>query len=273
MLPEPAAPPHGRRSSGRHSGPHTTAPSARRHATSGAHRHAGPTPTRAAHRVAAATRREHGSAEKAHRRPRHPFGHLLAGSSALALVAGLSLSPLSPLPADAAPAAQYTPVGQSLVVDANVAAPPVSRDALTATDGVQTLVAGSTNEDWAKLVLMFGGWQPTGANVTYMLEWMRQENGPNDWWNRNNPLNNGYGSGGGAGLGSYPDLVTAAQYCAENLQRGYPAVVAGLEAGTSAAATAQAIWASPWASSHYGYGSMWSTSPVEIVAAPASAWG
>jgi hypothetical protein len=137
---------------------------------------------------------------------------------------------------------------------------------------VQTLASNGTNEDWAKLVLMFGGWPQTDANVTVMLRWMRQENGPPDWWNRNNPLNNGYGSGGGAGLGSYPDLVTAAQYAAANLQRGYPDIVAGLAAGTSADVTAQAIWASPWASSHYGNGSHWSTTPVEIVQAPASAW-
>jgi hypothetical protein len=120
---------------------------------------------------------------------------------------------------------------------------------------------------------MFGGWPQTDANVTLMLRWMRQENGPPDWWNRNNPLNNGYGSGGGAGLGSYPDLVTAAQYCAKNLQRGYPGIVAGLQAGTSADTTAAAIWASPWATSHYGNGTHWSTRPVEIVQAPASAWG
>jgi len=54
---------------------------------------------------------------------------------------------------------------------------------------------------------------------------------------------------------------------------GYPDIVAGLQAGTSADTTAAAIWASPWASSHYGNGTHWSTRPVEIVQAPASAWG
>ena len=158
-------------------------------------------------------------------------------------------------------------------MDATIAAPVVNRDNLGATDGLQTLARVGTNEAWAKLVLMFGGWPQTDANVTVMLRWMRQENGPPDWWNRNNPLNNGYGSGGGAGLGSYPDLVSAAEYCAKNLQRGYPEIVAGLQAGTSADATAAAIWASPWATSHYGNGTHWSTRPVDIVQAPASAWG
>jgi len=138
---------------------------------------------------------------------------------------------------------------------------------------VQTLANNGTNADWAKLVLMNGGWPQTEQNVTVLLRWMRQENGPPDWWNRNNPLNNGYGSGGGAGLGSYSTLQDAAQYAAMNLQRGYPGIVAGLEAGTSADATAQAIWASPWATSHYANGAHWSTAPVPIVKAPASAWG
>lgn len=176
-------------------------------------------------------------------------------------------------PATAVADGGAAPPQQQLLVDATIAAPVVDRESIGATDGIDTLAHIGTNESWAKLVLMFGGWPQTDANVTLMLRWMRQENGPPDWWNRNNPLNNGYGSGGGAGLGSYPDLVTAAQYCAKNLQRGYPDIVAGLQAGTSADTTAAAIWASPWASSHYGNGTHWSTRPVEIVQAPASAWG
>jgi hypothetical protein len=201
----------------------------------------------------------------------------------IGLVCGFSIVPtddalaatLVMAPATVVAPGQEGPVApvQRLAVDATIAAPPINRDNLNATDGLQTLAHQGTNESWARLVLMFGGWQQTDANVAFMLRWMRQENGPPDWWNRNNPLNNGYGSGGGAGLGSYPDLVTAADYCAKNLQRGYPAVVAGLVAGNDPNATAAAIWASPWASSHYAYGAHWSTSPVQIVQAPASAWG
>ncbi|HWU60201.1 MAG TPA: hypothetical protein VN045_15875, partial [Microbacteriaceae bacterium] len=204
---------------------------------------------------------------------------IAVGVTALALIAGISIAPAQ-APAAAASTAAASALGASeqrghvhaFTVDSDIVAPAITRDAFSATDGVQTLASNGTNEDWAKLVLMFGGWPQTDANVTVMLRWMRQENGPPDWWNRNNPLNNGYGSGGGAGLGSYPDLVTAAQYAAANLHRGYPDIVAGLAAGTSADVTAQAIWASPWASSHYGNGSHWSTAPVEIVQAPASAW-
>jgi hypothetical protein len=193
------------------------------------------------------------------------------GVTALALIAGLLISPVGPV--QAAPfAGRAGGPAQVFYVDAHVAAPPVRRDEISATDGVQTLTTNATNADWAKLVMMFGGWPQSDNNVTVMLRWMRQENGPPDWWNRNNPLNNGYGSGGGAGLGSYPDLVTAAKYAAQNLQRGYPDIVAAFATSASPDVTAAAIWASPWSSSHYANGSHWSTRPVEVVQAPASAW-
>lgn len=163
---------------------------------------------------------------------------------------------------------------QTLDVAADIEAPAVSQESYTASTGPETLIASGTNEDWAKLVLIYGGWPLTSENVTVMLQWMREENGPDNWWNRNNPLNNGHGSGGGSGLGSYDSLDTAAWYAADNLKKRsfYTAIVAALEDGTSAQAVAQAIWASPWASSHYGNGANWTTTPVQIVQAPTSAW-
>ncbi|MGO4533850.1 hypothetical protein [Leifsonia sp. 2MCAF36] len=242
----------------------------------------------AGRRAAVPTQRVRIRLPRSKRRPVLPLHHRIGVTLAvIGLVCGFSIVPtdealastlriapsttLAPgAPAERVPS--HVPA-QELLVDATIAAPVVNRENLSATDGLQTLARVGTNEAWAKLVLMFGGWPETDANVTVMLRWMRQENGPPDWWNRNNPLNNGYGSGGGAGLGSYPDLVSAAEYCAKNLQRGYPDIVAGLEAGTSADTTAAAIWASPWATSHYGNGTHWSTRPVDIVQAPASAWG
>ncbi|MEO6827885.1 MAG: hypothetical protein ABI255_06505 [Microbacteriaceae bacterium] len=193
--------------------------------------------------------------------------------TAVALIAGFSIAPTAPAQAaSAASTVTKTGPAQTFAVDANVVAAPLVRDSVTTTAAVQNLRAQGTNEDWARLVLISGAWPQSEQNVTVMLRWMRQENGPDNWWNRNNPLNNGYGSGGGSGLGSYSNLVSAAEYAAANLHRGYPDVVAALTAGTSADATAAAIWASPWATSHYGNGSHWSTSPVPIIAAPQSAW-
>ena len=164
---------------------------------------------------------------------------------------------------------------QTLRVPADVAAAVFARDGYTVTEGVQTLAQGGTNHDWAKLVLLLGGFPLSDSNITVMTRWMRQENGPNNWWNRNNPLNNGWGSGGGAGLGSYDNLVIAAENAAEALHGnpGYRDIVAGLNASAPTEVIEQAIWASPWASSHYGNGTHWAYSPVPVVASPPGTWG
>jgi hypothetical protein len=62
---------------------------------------------------------------------------------------------------------------QSVSVAPDASAPAVEHESYVATTGAQTLVAGGTNEDWAKLVLIDGGFPLTEANVTVMLRWMR----------------------------------------------------------------------------------------------------
>lgn len=163
---------------------------------------------------------------------------------------------------------------QTLEVSADAVPVGVPRDSYGATSGVESLVAGGTNHDWAKLVMLSAGWPASEGNIAVFTRWMRQENGADNWWNRNNPLNNGYGSGGGAGLGSYPNLVVAAEMAAENLQNhsGYADIRAGFAASAPTAQIEAAIWASPWATSHYANGSHWSYTPVPVVKAPASSW-
>jgi hypothetical protein len=112
-------------------------------------------------------------------------------------------------------------------------------------------------------------------NVTVITQWMDSEEPVNDWWDRNNPLNNGLGSGGGEGLGSYSNLLVAAHYVALNLEESpadYGAIVADLKASAAPSTTARAIEDSPWAASHYGYGRAWHSGSVATVAAPRSAW-
>jgi len=200
---------------------------------------------------------------------------IAATVAVLSLGLTLALAP-QPSAVTAGVAASETHAGETQTVNVapDVAAPPISHESYTTTTGPETLIESGTNADWAKLVLIYGDWPVTEQNVAVLLQWMREENGPDNWWNRNNPLNNGHGSGGGSGLGSYDSLDTAAFYAADNLlnRSFYAAIVAALEDGTSATAVAQAIWASPWASSHYGNGANWTTSPVPIVVAPASAW-
>ncbi|MCU1476874.1 MAG: hypothetical protein JWQ64_1567 [Subtercola sp.] len=150
------------------------------------------------------------------------------------------------------------------------------RDGYTVNKPTEATVApgSSTNKDWAALVLVDGGWPTTDNNVTVILQWMDSENSPQSWWLRNNPLNNGYGSGGGAGFGSYPELVTAARDAAINLSQNsvYTEIIADFAASAPVSTTVGAIEASPWASSHYGYGSIWHGVDVPIVAADSSAW-
>jgi hypothetical protein len=141
----------------------------------------------------------------------------------------------------------------------------------------------STDFDWATLVLEDGGWPTSSNNITVITQWMASENCipttstcSYPWWNRNNPLNNGLGSGGGDGTGSYSSLVVAAYYVALNLEAsnyGYPQIAADLAASDTPSVTATAIQDSDWAASHYGYGSGWHSSAVESIAAPASSWG
>jgi hypothetical protein len=165
---------------------------------------------------------------------------------------------------------------QRLTVSKGATTTKITHGAYSATAGIQTLVDGGTNYDWAKLVLLFGGWPMSDNNVTVLLRWMRQENGADDWWNRANPLNNGYGAPGEGGTGSNANLVLGARNAAGALQAdaggGYDGIVAALAADSDPDVTAQAIWASSWSSSHYADGTHWSTAPVPVVTAPASIW-
>ncbi len=152
----------------------------------------------------------------------------------------------------------------------------VARDEYDATSGEETFIAGGTNHDWAKLVLLYAGFPVTESNVTVITRWMRQENYVDSWWTRNNPLNNGWGASyGPGGTGSNTDLVAAARNAADALvtNRGYAGIRAAFMASVDTASVEQAIWASPWASGHYANGAHWHYTPVPVVPAPRSAWG
>lgn len=205
----------------------------------------------------------------------------------IGLAAALAVAPPAPPKADAAPATEAGRVvphavqaqprfrstqTQHLTVSSAAQPEVTERDVVTATPGERMLIAEGTNESWAKLVMMYGGWPQTDANVENFLQWMRQENGTADWWNRNNPLNNGWGSGGGGGFGSYADLATGARMAAENLHRPLFSGIASCFAAGNGGCK-DAIVASPWAASHYANGAHWSFAPVDRVKAPASAWG
>ena len=210
------------------------------------------------------------------RTPRRATKRLAIGAAvaAFSLTAIFALVPPPPPSAADQLQAYIAAHAQTLAVSEQVTVAGVKRDHYSATAGVNSLVASGTNYDWARLVLLSGGWPVTDTSVTVLVRWMRQENGADNWWNRNNPLNNGYGSGGGGGTGSYANLEIAAEKAAEMLHRnpGMSAITAALASAAPSATIEQAIWASPWASSHYGNGSRWHYTPVAVVKAPAGAW-
>lgn len=213
-------------------------------------------------------------------RPRH---RIIAGAAATVAVAALAVGIALAPPGQRSDAEQLQAYiaanAQTFSSGAEASATPTvaARDAYAATPGAETLKAGGTNADWAKLVLLYGGWPQSDENVTVILRWMRQENYTDTWWNRNNPLNNGWGSGGNAGTGSYANLDVAAQKVAETLHNGtaagYANIVAAFAASSATATTESAIWNANWAMSHYEYGAHWSYADVPVVTAPASAWG
>ena len=187
----------------------------------------------------------------------------------------LSVAPPAP-PSDAQELQSYIDANaQTLSVGDDVESADAEMGDYSASPGIATLAAGGTNYDWAKLVLSFADLPVTEDNVTVFTRWMRQENGPPDWFNRNNPLNNGWGSGGGGGLGRYPNLVVAAENAAEAMRTlpRYQEFVAAFERSAPTAEIENAIWFSGWASGMYANGQHWSYTPVEVVKAPPGAWG
>jgi len=204
-----------------------------------------------------------------------PAAVLATTGAALLIVIGA----VAPYRDASAAAGRYVLDDQDVQLAAAIEPAITERDGYTAEVSPErikaALVAEHTNYSWAKLVLWYGGWPITDDSVTTIVRWMRQENGVDNWWNRNNPLNNGWGTIEGNFLSGYTTLVDAAEQCADALhsRSGYAGIVAALQDGSSADATAAAIWASDWATGHYDYGGHWSTAPVTVVQAPADAWG
>lgn len=200
-----------------------------------------------------------------------------ATAGTVILVTGIIVSPLGAPPSDAELRDEYARVhAQGFEMSAAVrsfastSALPAARDAFGSTPGPETYIRGGTNHDWAKLVLVYAGWPVSESNVTVILRWMRQENGPEDWFRRNNPLNIGAG-----GFASYSSLDESARVVAKALTTsgGYRDIAAGFAASAPTADIEYAIWASPWAGGHYAWGGHWHYHDVPVVSAPSSAWG
>ena len=116
---------------------------------------------------------------------RHALAPLAATVAVLSLGLTFALVPQPPATIEPVAASEaHAGATQAVSVAPDATAPPISRESYTAATGPETLIASGTNADWAELVLIFGGWPVTEQNVTVVLQWMREENGPDNWWTR-----------------------------------------------------------------------------------------
>lgn len=146
------------------------------------------------------------------------------------------------------------------------------------TDGGGDLVA----KGWAEQLLKMIGAPVTPGNVQFVYDWEKSEGGGGKF----NPLNQGpvpgqpnltttgsqYG-GGAADFASWQAGLTGAS--AYLHMPAYSGVLAALKRNDPVGARS-ALWASPWAASHYGYGSNWANVPApggNAVLPPASGKG
>jgi hypothetical protein len=97
-----------------------------------------------------------------------------------------------------------------------------------------------------------GGVPLSQNNVDNIRRWMSLENTSSNWYPRNNPLNASLGTSASDGTGGYSDLTAAASYTARMINQSNMAMIkSALASNASPADFANAIKASPWASSHY----------------------
>lgn len=130
-----------------------------------------------------------------------------------------------------------------------------------------------SEEGWAHLVLVDLGVPATANNEGNLMRWMTAEEPTADWYDRNNPLNSGAGTDSVSGLGTYPTLQVAASTDAAQItpvaaggddEAGYyTGIYTALKTNASTGTFAQAVMASPWASSHYA------GNPIDQIAVPA----
>lgn len=118
-----------------------------------------------------------------------------------------------------------------------------------------------TRDSWARSLLRAEGLPRTSCNVNAVTEWELAEGGGFGNQAANNPLNVNPGPGAGwpgynaTGAWAFPDAATGLRYTVRTLNNGnYGGILSALQAGNNAQAVMNAIQASPWAASHYGYG-------------------
>jgi hypothetical protein len=127
---------------------------------------------------------------------------------------------------------------------------------------------------WALRLLQALGAPTTQSNITFIYQWEKSEGGGGAY----NPLNQGSsdvpsswvssGDQYGGGAANYVSWQAGIDGAVAYLNMSnYTKVLAALKAGNGDGAKV-ALWNSPWASSHYGYGSGWSGASLPSQEAP-----
>lgn len=118
---------------------------------------------------------------------------------------------------------------------------------------------------WAQQLIQALGVPNTASNIEFIYQWEKSEGGGGKY----NPLNQGNVPGAptltsnqgpqyGGGANDYVSWAAGLQGAVDFLHMSnYTKVLAALKAGDGNSAKT-ALWASPWAQSHYGYGTGWS---------------
>ena len=125
----------------------------------------------------------------------------------------------------------------------------------------------TAREAWAVAFLAaLGNAQPTPATVAMVVAWTLAEDSGDGAFERNNPLNTticghnfvgAINADGACGVGHYATYQDGVSAAVDTItQANFSAIVAALQANDTDGAK-QALWASAWAESHYGYGSAW----------------
>lgn len=119
-------------------------------------------------------------------------------------------------------------------------------------------------ESYAASLLKYIGAPESRGNLQFVYDWELSEGGGGT----NNPLNVGAsslsssGTQYGGGAANYPSLAASIEAVGAELNTStYSGIKSALKRKTDTAAE-RALFNSPWASSHYGYGSRWATTAV-----------
>lgn len=118
----------------------------------------------------------------------------------------------------------------------------------------------NTRSGWARAFLAAAGEPVTRCNRRVVVQWEIREGGGFGNQAANNPLNVNPGPGAGwpgynaTGAWAFPDPQTGLNYTVQTIRNGnYGPVLDALSQGNDPQGVVNAIVASPWAGSHYGW--------------------